>query len=183
MSKRFRPHFVEYQEAFDRFVEGRKEINKALENGTIDSAFQNLLDGAAKNDAVAMDILAYYYKTGIINFLKEDYKKYLYWELLACSKGNCFAIEKMQFLFNNSYDAIVDHEEFDNITYKNDITEENYLYILGKAIAKVLVKKYQINAEDLANDKNESRPFQNEYLNEFRKDLEASFDEIIEKLS
>ena len=43
MSKRFRPHYIEYQEAFDRFVEERKEINKALENGTIGQAFQNMM--------------------------------------------------------------------------------------------------------------------------------------------
>lgn len=183
MSKRFRPHYIEYQEAFDHFVEERKEINKALENGTIGQAFQNLLSKAAKNDAVAMDVLAYYYKSGITNFLKEDYKKYLYWQLLACAKGNCFAIDKMQFLFNASYDAIVEDERFDEIAYKNDLTDENYMSVIGKAIAKVMVKKYQINAEDLANSQNESHPFQNEYLAEFRKDLDSSFEDIIEKLN
>ncbi len=183
MAARFRPHYIEYQEAFNRFVEHRKEINKALEKGMIEQAFQELCDQAVKNDAVAMDVLAYYYKSGITNFLKEDYKKYLYWQLLACAKGNCFAIDKMQFLFNTSYDAIVEDERFDEIAYKNDLTEENYLNVLGKAIAKVMVKKYQINAEDLVNSKNESRPFRNEYLAEFRKDLDASFEDIIEKLS
>ena len=46
-----------------------------------------------------------------------------------------------------------------------------------------MVKKYQINAEDLANSQNESHPFQNEYLAEFRKDLDSSFEDIIEKLN
>lgn len=183
MAGRFRPHYIEYQEAFDRFVEYRKKVNNSLEKGTIDQTFAELFALAAKNEGVSMDVLAYYYKSGITNYLKEDYKKYLYWELLACAKGNCFAIDKMQFLFNSTYDAIVEDERFDDIAYKNDLTEENYTNILGKAIAKVMVKKYNLNSIDLGQSENVSRPFRNEYLVEFQKDMEDAFEDIIAKLN
>lgn len=114
--------------------------------------------------------------------MPENYKKYLYYELLACAKGNNFAIDKMQFLFTNTYDRILDDDDLEVIAYLNDLTEENYAFVLGKEIAKFMVKKYQINAEDLAKEPNEAVPFKNEFLIEFRKDLDDSTEEIIEKL-
>ena len=77
---KLRPKVIEYQEAFDRFVAYRKDINKALEEGNIKKVFDDLTEKANDNDAVAMDVLAYYYKSGITNFIKEDYKKYYYWD-------------------------------------------------------------------------------------------------------
>lgn len=177
-----RPKVIEYQEAFDRFVVERKKVNSAIEKGSVAEAFSELIDKSVHNDAVAMDVLAYYYKSGITNFLPENYKKYLYYELLACAKGNNFAIDKMQFLFTNTYDRILDDDDLEVIAYLNDLTEENYAFVLGKEIAKFMVKKYQINAEDLAQEPNEAVPFKNEFLIEFRKDLDDSTEEIIEKL-
>lgn len=182
MAHGLRPKVIEYQEAFDRFVEERKIINNSLEKGNVQQAFENLKSKAMQNDAVAMDVIAYYYKSGITNFLKEDYKKYLYWELLACSKGNNFAIDKMQFLFNNAYDTILDDEDFDRIAYLNDLKEDTFLYFLGKEIAKTMVKKYKINAENLLETKDEYNPFKNELLIEFKKDLDSEIPIVIEKL-
>ena len=149
-----RPKVIEYQEAFDRFVAERKIVNKAIENGTIADVFSQLIEKSIHNDAVAMDVLAYYYKSGITNFLPENYKKYLHYELLACAKGNNFAIDKMQFLFTNTYDRILEDDDLEVIAYLNDLTEENYTFVLGKEIAKTMVKKYQINAEDLSKQPN-----------------------------
>ncbi len=177
-----RPKVIAYQEAFDRFVAERKTINTAIDKGTVASAFNQLIDKSMHQDAVAMDVLAYYYKSGITNFLPENYTKYLHYELLACAKGNNFAIDKMQFLFTNVYNQILDSEDLDVIVYLNDVTEDNFAFIFGKEIAKVMVKKYSINAEDLANQPNEKVPFKNEMLIEFKKDLQDATPEIIEKL-
>ena len=179
---KLRPKVIEYQEAFDRFVEERKIINNSLEKGNVQQAFENLKRKAIQNDAVAMDVIAYYYKSGITNFLKEDYQRFYFWELLACSKGNNFAIEKMQFIFNNTYEEIFDDENFDEIIYKNDITEENVIYVLGKEIAKVMVRKYKIYAEMLSTKQENGNPFSNEMLLQFKKDLENALPDIIEKL-
>ena len=75
MRNGLRPKVIEYQEAFDKFVAGRKEINTAIEQGKIGDVFGQLLEKAEKHDAVAMDIIAYYYKSGIVNYLKENYIK------------------------------------------------------------------------------------------------------------
>lgn len=179
---KLRPKVIQYQEAFDKFLECRKEVNKALEDGNIKEVFDDLIKKANGNDAVAMDVLAYYYKSGITNFLKEDYQKFYYWELLACSKGNNFAIDKMQFLFNNTYDEILEDESFNEIAYKNDLTEENVFYVLGKEIAKVMVRKYKLYSELLSSQENQFNPFKNEYLIQFRKDLDDALPDIIEKL-
>ena len=180
---KLRPKVIEYQEAFDKFVAYRKDINKALEEGNIKKVFDDLTEKANDNDAVAMDVLAYYYKSGITNFIKEDYKKYYYWELLACSKGNNFAIEKLQFIFNNTYEDIYEDENFDDIVYKNDLTEDNVIYFIGKQIAKVMVRKYKLYSELLVNSPNEFNPFKNEYLIEFKKDLHDALPEILKKLN
>ena len=179
---KLRPKIIEYQEAFDKFVECRKEVNEALEKGNISEVFDKLVKKANENDAITMDVLAYYYKSGIANFLKEDYQRFYFWELLACSKGNNFAIEKMQFIFNNTYEEIFDDENFDEIIYKNDITEENVIYVLGKEIAKVMVRKYKIYAEMLSTKQENGNPFSNEMLLQFKKDLENALPDIIEKL-
>lgn len=181
---KLRPKVIEYQEAFDRFVSYRKEVNNALEKGNIQDIFDKLFKRAKEdNDAVAMDVLAYYYKSGITNFLKENYKKYYYWELLASSKGNNFAIEKLQFIFNNTYEDIFENEHFDDIVYKNDLTEDNAIHFIGKQIAKVMVRRYKLYAEMLATSPNEYEPFKNEFLIEFKKDLHDALPEILEKLN
>lgn len=182
MRNGLRPKVIEYQEAFDKFVAGRKEINTAIEQGKIGDVFEQLLEKAEKHDAVAMDIIAYYYKSGIVNYLKENYIKYLYWETLACAKGNNFAIEKMQFIYNNAYEEILDNEDFEVIAYLNGLTEENFIYFLGKEISKTLVKKLEINVENLSKMPEEFKPFRNEYLLEFKKVLNDALPEIIEKL-
>ena len=42
MAHGLRPKVIEYQEAFDRFVEERKIINNSLEKGNVQQAFENL---------------------------------------------------------------------------------------------------------------------------------------------
>ena len=88
----------------------------------------------------------------------------------------------MQFIFNNTYEEIFDDENFDEIIYKNDITEENVIYVLGKEIAKVMVRKYKIYAEMLSTKQENGNPFSNEMLLQFKKDLENALPDIIEKL-
>src|SRR5699024_2717212 len=107
---------------------------------------------AKAGDAVAQDVLAYFYKDGIEYNLREDYRKYLFWEFLAGANGNEFAIEKLQFFFSYAYDTIVDNEDFGYIKYLNDIDEFNYIGIIGQYICDELVSAFNIDEKSLADE-------------------------------
>lgn len=136
--------YTEYQEAFDKFTELRREVNDCIYNSPekFDELFTNIKRQALYGSVIAMDILAYYYKKGIPEILPENYNRYLVWEILAAARGNIFAIEKIKFMLDDPCLEISEHERFDDIIYKNDITEENVMHVLGKAVCKIVVKDF-----------------------------------------
>lgn len=138
--------YVEYKEALEKFTEMRKKINNCIENEP--QKFEELWDDlkfkALYGSAVAMDVLAYYYKTGIPKLLPENYILYVAWQFLAAGRGNKLAIEKIQFLISHACDKIAEHERFDEMVFKNDITEENVMHVLGKALCKILVRDFLV---------------------------------------
>ena len=136
--------FVYYEEAMAGFAEARKILNECKEKGAraFLTEFQKYKEAAKNEDAIAMDVLAYYYKTGAGNFLPENYNRYITWELVAAGRGNTFAIEKLQFLIGYACDQIIDCDDFETIKYKNDIDQYNLLYVLGKAVCKIVVRNF-----------------------------------------
>lgn len=136
--------FVPYQEALDQFTQMRREVNDCVENRPQEFAdlFAGIKEKALYGSPVAMDVLAYFYKSGIPKHLPENYNRYLAWEIVAGARGNELAIDKLQFLIGYACDAISDHAQFDDIIWKNDITEENAVHVLGKAVCKILVKDF-----------------------------------------
>ena len=97
-------------------------------------------------------------------------------EILAAARGNEFAIEKLQFLFNTAFDAILNDENYDEICYKNDIDDTNELYKLGKNICKMLVRELSLFPVDLAGAKDETVKYTQEKFIYYRKKI----DEIVE---
>ena len=139
-----RKAFTSYEEAFDGFTEERKNLNYLAENdieGFI-TRFDEVKQKALQGDCIAMDILAYYYKTGVRGALKENYMRYISWEFLAAARGNTLAIEKLQFVIGSACDQITQHDEYDVIEYKNDIDMYNELYVLGKNFCKIVVRDF-----------------------------------------
>lgn len=177
--------FMEYQEAFDKFTELRRQVNNCVENQPekFGELFENIKQQALYGSVVAMDILAYYYKTGIPNLLPENYNRYVAWEILAAGRGNKFAIDKLQFLISQACDDVSDHEEFDEMIYKNDIDEENVMHVLGKAICKILardfLKAYPI---DLVAKEDSYEPYKQESYINLRKMIDDSVPKTIEYL-
>ena len=131
---------------------------------------------AGQGNPIYMDLLAYYYKTGVNDLLGENYDRYMSWEILAASRGNEFAIEKLQFLFNTAFDTILSDEKYDEICYKNDIDDTNELYKLGKNICKMLVRELSLFPVDLAGAKDETVKYTQEKFIYYRKKI----DEIVE---
>ena len=180
--------FVPYKEAFEDFTTLRKEINKLSDED--EQAFfelwQEIKVAAAQENTVAMDILAYYYKSGIKNdehqLVPENYQRYINWELVSAARGNMFAIEKLQFLIGYACDKIAENENFPTIAYKNDIEDSNLLYVLGKAIAKIYVREYKIFPVDLFELEDDESPFKNEYYVNFRHNIDQIIPKVIDFL-
>ena len=176
--------YVPYDEAFSEFTNLRREFNAYAEKSgqKFLTEFEKLKVAGARENTVAMDLLAYYYKSGVGNFLDENYSRYIHWEMLSASRGNQLAIEKLQFLIGYACDIIMDHEKFNLIMYKNDIDENNVLYVLGKAIAKIYVREYKIYPIDLYALKDESKPFKKEYFSSFRHQIDQIIPKTVEYL-
>ena len=174
MSSFRKPPFINYNEALEGFTTVRKAMNEIIENKpeTFQDEFNYVKYRAASEDPIAMDLLAYYYKSGISGLLKENYKMYIYWELLAAARGNEFAIEKLQFLIGYAIDAIIACDDYDKIVYKNDIDDVNVLYVLGKAICKIIVKTIECYPVDLVQKEDEYLPFKQEYFVNLRKTID-----------
>ena len=169
MSRLRRLPFIEYEDAFNGFVKERKELNDLAERdkSAFNARFNELKQRAKEEDAIAMDVLAYFYKTGI--GVPENYTRYLTWEIIAAARGNTFAIEKLQFLIGYGCDLIRVCDDYDKIVYKNDIESYNVLYVLGKAICKILVrdflKAYPVDVVELEDN---SEPFSQREFNNMR---------------
>ena len=180
-----RPPYIEYEDALEGFTKARKYLNDKISNSPSDFhwAFNDYKIDAKKGDHIAMDVLAYYYKTGVPNLLPENYQRFLAWELLAGARGNQLAIEKLQFLFNFAFDQIMSADNYGDIVYKNDIDEYNVIYVLGKAICKVLVQQIGIYPLELSQENDDYKPFNQDIYNSFRRDIEQYMPKIIQLLS
>ena len=177
--------YMEKDEALKKFTEMRKQVNNCVENNPdkFDDLFDDIKMKALYGNVVAMDILAYYYKTGIKNLLPENYGRYLSWQFLAAGRGNKISIEKIQFLIGTACEEIAYDENFDVIIYKNDITEDNVIYVLGKAICKILVgdfmKAFPI---DLVKMEDDHQPYTQEAFINLRKMIDEAVPKTIEFL-
>ena len=179
MSRFYRPPFLDYQEALDKFTALRAQLNKYIEEQPQKflASFQEVKEQASKDDTVAMDILAYYYKSGVPGLLPENYEYYLQWEIVSAAKGNELAIEKLQFLLGFAISSITQSEQYQTIVYKNEIADYDTIYVLGKAICKMLAKEHSYFPIDMAKRPDVEKKFTQEAFIIFRKQV----DEILPK--
>ncbi len=178
-----RKPFVPYNEALEKFMEIRKDLNdsRLKDEDLFLDKFEELKERAANEDAIAMDVLAYYYKNGVSGLVPENYLRYINWEMVAAARGNELAIEKLQFLINLACKKIIDCEDYETIKYKNDIDDSNELYVVAKNLCKVLVKEflkaYPVNLVKLEDD---YQPFEQKYFVTLRRYIEEAVPKTIE---
>jgi hypothetical protein len=185
MSKFYRRPFVPYDEALEKFTEERKQLNEYISHSPqkFIERFEEIKQEALNGDVVAMDILAYYYKSGVPGLLPENYMRYIQWELIASARGNELAIEKVQFLIGYACDEIMKSEDYDKIAYKNDINDYNLLYVLGKAVSKILVRDFlKAFPIDLVALEDNFAPFKQEYFVTLRRYIDEAVPKTIEFL-
>lgn len=177
-----RPAYLDYEEALKGFTDLRKTLNEYIENEPkmFAGKFAETKKKAGEGDLVAMDILAYYYKTGVPDLLPENYEKYLKWEIVAAARGNELAIEKLQFLLGYAYTEIMESEDYETIEYKNGIDDYNVIYVIGKNICKMLVREMSIFPTDMAVEEDEYKPYTQEQFVHFRETIDKVIPKTID---
>lgn len=178
-----RKPFTNYETAFDGFTEERRVLNRLAENDPKEflAKFEEVKQKALYGDCIAMDVLAYYYKTGIRGVLRENYMRYVKWEFIAAARGNTFAIEKLQFMIGRACDAISECSDYNLIAYKNDIDEYNALYVLGKNLCKIIVRDFlKAFPVDLVALADNFAPYSNEDFINLRKMIDDAIPKTID---
>ncbi len=173
---------IEREKTFNGFIEARREINSSVDGYAFPAVFESYKKKAAEGDVVAQDVLAYYYKEGVRGYLRENYSKYLKWEILSGANGNSFAIEKLQFLFGYAYDYLVGHEDFAYIKYLNDIDEYNYIPVMGQFICAKLVEKMELDEKSLALEREQGDPYRAEVYRDVRKAIDEILDYVVAEM-
>lgn len=129
-----------------------KLINKAdfedKEDVAIDG-FNDICLRASKNDPVAQDYLAYIFKKGLTTVVPVNYTKYMEWEILAASNGNQFAIDKLSLFLNYALNEIMFAEDISYIINRNNLTSENYTYVIGRLICEAIADELMLEPENL----------------------------------
>lgn len=78
-----------------------------------------------------------------------NYEKYMQWQILAAANGNQFAVDKLALFLNYAITEIVTAEDIVYIIKRNNLTEENYQYVLGRLICEAIADELRLDAEAL----------------------------------
>ncbi len=176
--------FIPKAVALKQFQKWRKDINAAAEKSRAEfqEVFSKALEKAGKGDAIMLDVVGYFYSRGIDDMLQEDYLKYMYYEFLAAAKGNIFAIEKLQFFLEYTYEQIIEDKAYDQIALIKQISEYNYVAIIGQAICEAIVDKLDLDAEALSKARDAHAPYKSETFRDLRKTVDSIVPAAIEIL-
>ena len=122
----------------------------ASEKGKFDEVFTDIGTKALEGDAIAQDVMAYFYNKGLPGFLKPNYELYLSWQILSSANGNCFAMEKTEFIIKFALDSIFDSDAvLKQAILRGNIDKDNALYVVTNLICESMVDILKINAKDL----------------------------------
>lgn len=71
------------------------------------------------------------------------------WLILAAANGNNLSIDRLTIFLNYAYDEIVYQPDFGDMKYLNNITEDNYTYVIGRLLCDSIVDQLKIDALDI----------------------------------
>ena len=177
--------FYDRKRGLEEFKILRNKLNEVLVNprlGSFAELFAKIKKQAGAGDVVAQDVVAYFYRDGAERYLREDYIKYMHWEIVSAAGGNKFAIDKLQFFLGYAYDMIVNHRDFARIKNKNNIDEYNYIYIIGQQICEQLVEDLDINPEELSQTPDRFRPYAPEHFRDLRNAIDKALPTVIDEM-
>lgn len=130
----------------------QKKINKASvydrEEVAID-VFNDICLDASKNDPIAQDYLAYIFKKGLKGIIPSNYEKYMQWQVLAGANGNQYSIDKLSLFLNFALNEILMVEDIEYLIKRNNLTESNYQYVIGRLLCEAIADELRLDAESL----------------------------------
>lgn len=142
--------FINKDKGYDGFIKYRRMVIDASERGKFDEVFTDIGTKALEGDAIAQDVMAYFYNKGLPNFLKPNYELYLSWQILSSANGNCFAMEKTEFIIKFALDSIFDSDAvLKQAILRGNIDKDNALYVVTNLICESMVDILKINAKGL----------------------------------
>lgn len=142
--------FINKDKGYDGFIKYRRMVIDASERGKFDEVFTDIGTKALEGDAIAQDVMAYFYNKGLPGFLKSNYELYLSWQILSSANGNCFAMEKTEFIIKFALDSIFDSDAvLKQAILRGNIDKDNALYVVTNLICESMVDILKINAKGL----------------------------------
>ena len=142
--------FINKDKGYDGFIKYRRMVIDASERGKFDEVFTDIGTKALEGDAIAQDVMAYFYNKGLPGFLKSNYELYLSWQILSSANGNCFAMEKTEFIIKFALDSIFDSDAvLKQAILRGNINKDNAIYVITNLICESMVDILKINAKDL----------------------------------
>ena len=180
-------NFITKKDAFAGFTKLRTVLNDCIEHPReYRKTFLDMLTEvgtlAMDGNAIAQDVMSYYYKDGVKDFVPENYDLYMQWAILAAANGNEFSIEKLQFFLNYAFEEIVASDKLPLILDRNGITEKNYVYILGNLLCEGIVDELEITAKKLVEAQNKTSKFTPEKLRGYRRALDKALPKVLDFL-
>ena len=143
-------NFIDRKKSYNGFVKYRRKIIDASAKGEFEETFTDVGTKALEGDAIAQDVMAYFYNKGLPNFLKPNYELCLSWQILASANGNIFAIEKTEFLIKYALDVIFDSDAvLRQAILRGNIDKDNALYVISNLICESMVDTLHIEAKKL----------------------------------
>lgn len=147
---------LDSETAKKEFIKLRNKMEKIIDETPYDEIdevfgeeFGQVYTEATLGDVVAQDYLGYIFKRGREDLVPENIDLSMKWLILAASNGNNLSIDRLTIFLNYAYDEIVYQPDFALMKYQNNITEENYTYVIGRLLCDSIVDELKINALDI----------------------------------
>ena len=121
------------------------------EEAAID-AFNDICLDASKNDPIAQDYLAYIFKKGLRGIIAPNHEKYMQWQILAAANGNQYSIDKLSLFLNFALTEVLSAEDVEYIIRRNNLTESNYQYVLGRLLCEGIADELRLDPESLVKE-------------------------------
>lgn len=111
--------------------------------------FNDICLDASKNDPIAQDYLAYIFKKGFFDVVPINYERFMQWQILAGASGNQFAIDKLALFLNFAFGKILVVDDIDFLIKRNNLTESNYEYVIGRLLCEAIADELRLDPETL----------------------------------
>lgn len=141
------------EQAKEQFIALRNHMDKIARETpakTLDEVygeeFAKVYTDATIGDVVAQDFLGYIFKRGKEGLVPENIDLSMQWLILAAANGNPLSVERLNIFLNYAYDEIVYQPDFGHLCLRNQITPNNYTYVIGKLLCEAIVDDLKISA-------------------------------------